>query len=830
MANIDEEYVKLTLSNKGIRTNPLDANANLLPDILDKGMLSDLDKHLRAIKQTILSASNFTAYFNENMKKINEVTGEMVQSFFVRKSDLTNVVSALKRKDTELSKGKTYFDFNNLDEKGQPTSASISYLEDMKVEDVKMLTLKRKRAGKIAQSLAGEAVHDYLGGKAYFSSPKDRDAEKMSFDIPVTESDINALGGMKEAKKHYSKILTSVLKDSESTKYSSAETKSRKEDEEEKERKEKEKEKEKKDREEKAESKESRRKTLRTLSLVIASLTAIADIARRILTATLTRVSEAQATSVNAHNLGMSYYKARSFNYQDLAHGLEEGTTMSAISDIQSQFGDATNINDKSLAILARVMGASVSDLVKSGLGGKEPDKLLESILNSYFNNFLNGKNSLGQAVGREQAMRELTTSLKEVSPDIAKIFARMADEYMYGLNKGSYSDYSGFMGLHKVYNSGLNDADFLRFKELGQAVDDLSSKFKNLKDNLLAKLTPALASFISWADKLDIGKSSKEIITDSKEARKKLNEVAQKSYEQSNSILSSTGISDWSVDAILDSYSEATSNKLFKDSNLVRQYGSIVKAFSDKGKMAELELIIALMQRSKKATKESSKTKARYSAIDWSEGALGTSLNDIDLLSKEDEDNIYANTLKNYIDSRFLNGELDLNWLSQNGSLIERRNITYLAQALDRNRKDKKFKYRPNGNGEYSVDNIDEVNKDLMDFIANADEATLAKFVKDWESISNSGYMGRDAYNASKEDFNTDRLFRQQALMYATEASKGMSNVTGFKASAKGDNKLTLTLIQKDAKGNILEKPVVIPLDITAHEEIKMDFANAIE
>ena len=830
MANIGDDYVKITLSNKGIRTNPLDANANLLPDILDKGTLSDLDKHLRAIKQTILSASNFTAYFNENMKKINEVTGEMVQSFFVRKSDLTNVVSALKRKDTELSKGKTYFDFNNLDEKGQPTSASISYLEDMKVEDVKMLTFKRKRAGKTAQSLAGEAVHDYLGGKAYFSSPKDRDAEKMSFDIPVTESDINALGGMKEAKKHYSKILTSVLKDSESTKYSSAETKSRKEDEEEKERKEKEKEKEKKDREEKAESKESRRKTLRTLSLVIASLTAIADIARRILTATLIRVSEAQATSVNAHNLGMSYYKARGFNYQDLAHGLEEGTTMSAISDIQSQFGDATNINDKSLAILARVMGASVSDLVKSGLGGKEPDKLLESILNSYFNNFLNGKNSLGQSVGREQAMRELTTSLKEVSPDIAKIFARMADEYMYGLNKGSYSDYSGFMGLHKVYNSGLNDADFLRFKELGQAVDDLSSKFKNLKDNLLAKLTPALANFISWADKLDIGKSSKEIITDSKEARKKLNEVAQKSYEQSNSILSATGISDWSVDEILDSYSEVTSNKLFKDSNLVRQYESIVNAFSDKGKMAELELILALMQRSKKATKESGKTKARYSAIDWSEGALGTSLNDIDLLSKEDEDSIYANTLKNYIDSRFLNGELDLNWLSKNGSLIERRNITYLAQALDRNRKDKKFKYRPNGNGEYSVDNIDEVNKDLKDFIANADGATLAKFVKDWESISNSGYMGRDAYNASKEDFNTDRLFRQQALMYATEASKGMSNVTGFKASAKGDNKLTLTLIQKDAKGNTLEKPIVIPLDITAHEEIKMDFANAIE
>lgn len=828
MANVNSDYVKITLRNAGIRMNPLDKNNDPLPDVLDKGMLSDLDKHLRAIKQTIISASNFTAYFNENMKKINEATGEMVQSFFVRKSDVPNVVSALRRKNNELAQGRTYLDFNHLDDKGQPTPTLISYLKGAQFEDVQMLNFRRKRAGKLAQSLAEEAV-DNMGGRAYFSSPKNRQKELMSFDIPVTESEINALGGMKEAKKYYGKILTGELK--ESTKYSNLEVKNRREEEEAKKKKEEEKEKAKREREENAEKKENRRHTLRTIGLVVTLLTTIADITRRILTATLTRASEAQATSVNAHSLGISYQKARNFNYQDLAHGLTEGTTMNALSDIQSQFGDVTNINEKSLEILARVMGSSVADLVKSGLGGKEPDKLLESILNSYFKNFLNGKNSLGQSVGQEQAMRELTTVLNEVSPDIANIFARMADEYMHGINKGSFSDYSGFMGLHKVYNSGLNDADFLRFKELGQATDDLASKFKNLKDNLLAKLTPALASFISWADKLDIGKSDKEIITDSREARKKLYGIAQESYEQSSDVLSTTGINKWSVDTIFKAYSEATSNKAFKDNKLVRQYNTILKEFKNKGKTAELELVLALMQRSEKATKESGKADAKYSPIDWSEGALDTSLGDINIFSEEENNSIWADTMRNYIASRFLGGEVDLNWLKQNGTEAEKKNITYLAMALDRNRKGKKFEYRDEwGSGEYEVQNIDEVNKVLKDYIANADEEALAKLAKDWESIAKGIFTGGKAWRASSQDFNADRLFKQQALWYATEASRGMNNVTGFKASSKGDNKLTITLIQKDSKGNTIEKPVVIPLDITAHEEIKMDFANAIK
>lgn len=532
MANIDEEYVKITLSNKGIMTNPLDKNNNPLPPILDKGMLSDLDKHLRAIKQTILSASNFTAYFNENMKKINEVTGEMVQSFFVRKSDLTNVISALKRKDTELSKGKTYFDFNNLDEKGQPTSASISYLEDMKVEDVKMLTFKRKRAGKIAQSLAGEAVHDYLGGKAYFSSPKDRDAEKMSFDIPVTESEINALGGMKEAKKHYSKILTSVLKDSESTKYSSAETKKRKEEEEVKKIREEEKEKAKEEREEKAERKENRRKTLSNIIFIVTVLTAIADIARRILSATLARASEVTKEDANAIKTGVNPFIAQKYKRMEKAVGLDEGTMLNASRAILQSFGQEDKIDEGAMGLLANVIkGTGIEKAIRSGKGGARPDEVAKDIINAFYNQAMQGKDWSDNYVGRESAFINLIDRLGRFSPDMANVLSTMYYLNTSELYKGkikSFDDLINLQGEQSEWNINRKVME-----NLGIEIEGLTAKIKTLKENILDSFGSSLLRLVDWIDNSEI------FMTESKkfERRMRNKQLNEEAYTKMTSL-----------------------------------------------------------------------------------------------------------------------------------------------------------------------------------------------------------------------------------------------------------------------------------------------------
>ena len=519
MAGQIDDFIKLTFNNRGILT----------PDgKIDKSMLANFDRHMKAIENAIQSASNYQAFINDSYKKINQLTGEAEKAFFIRASDYANVVEAIKKANERI--------FPKVKDENETREYRYS------AEKAKMFQYKRQRAGKVSQSLAEEVVTDRLGGTFGFASAKDKQKEKVTIGLFATESEISSMGGEKEAKKQLSKNLTQELK--MSTQYSSLEVKNRKEAEEKKQLREKEKkdreikkaeekkkrdderkvrqeksDAEKRERKEKADKKTRNRKLLHFVGVIVTALGVVADITRRILTTALKNASKEERDAVRAHALGMSSVKYRGLRYQDTAHGLEEGTTANGISDIQSKFGDVTNIDEKSLSVLARVMGTEVAELVRSGMGGKEPDKLFENIINKFFNNFLQGKNSLGQSVGKEQALRELTTVLNEVSPAIASVFARMGDEYLYGINKGKFTNYTGFMGLHTIYNSGNSPVAYIQTKELGQATDDLIAKFHNLKDNVLDKLSEPLSRFISWASKLDVGKGAEDIMVDRKKA-----------------------------------------------------------------------------------------------------------------------------------------------------------------------------------------------------------------------------------------------------------------------------------------------------------------------
>lgn len=830
MANVNSDYVKITLRNAGIRMNPLDKNNDPLPDILDKSMLSDLDKHLRAIKQTIISASNFTAYFNENMKKINEATGEMVQSFFVRKSDVPNVVSALRRKNNELAQGRTYLDFNHLDDKGKPTPTLISYLKGAQFEDVQMLTFRRKRAGKLAQSLAEEAV-DNMGGRAYFSSPKNRQKELMSFDIPVTESEINALGGMEEAKKYYSKILTNELKSS--TKYSSLETKNRKEAEEEKERAEKEKEKEKREREENTEKKEQKRKTYHILTVISGILLTVADLVRRILTNALKRASKEERDSVNAHSLGMSYTKYRNLGYQDIAHGLEEGTTVGGIQDIQTRFGDVTNIDENALKILARVMGTEVADLVRSGMGGKEPDKLFERVIDKFFNNFLLGKNSLGQDVGQAQALRELTTVLSEVSPNIAKVFARMGDEYLYGINKGKFTNHEGFMGLHTVYTNGLTPFDFLFTKELGQTVDDLTARFKTLKDNILDALTPALSKFIIWANKLNVGKSESEIVKDKTEAK----QLYKKEQYKYSGLMSDTlkaynlnprdfgyNTEEELLDNLAKDYTYYTSDNLFHldEQARVRKFLSY---FNKNNAVSVGAMLLSFAQMREKAYKQGDKGE-NYSPLEWSEGFFMDKASGLiksgrikALFSEEDTLQAGIRGWNNWVGSAFYGGKFSVKEFKEkekrgNLSLSERQALTYLAMAINqlKGKSVVPLTHSFNGSDYLGGGDWDKLEKEVSKYIKTDEDK--GKLFNLWQNKMGSlayAYEEEQAGIKEQEKYLVRKLFAN----YVALAGGVEGNIASITATQK-NNILTLNIVEKDEKGRVKKNPktLQIPFD----------------
>lgn len=257
--------------------------------------------------------------------------------------------------------------------------------------------------------------------------------------------------------------------------------------------------------------KASRKKTLAILGVVVSVLGTIADITRRILTASLARASEARKEAIEARTVGMTYIASRELNTKDVGHGLAQGTTMGAIQDIQAKFGDITKLDEQALQTLARVMGGGVQSMVTSGMGGTQPDVLLSNILNKFFENFKQGKNSLGQMVGQEQAKRELTTVLREVSPQIASIFSTMANDYSQGIYAGKFRTYEEYQGLVKDYKMGLTEGEFQKFTELGAVVDQLKAKFMNLKDDILVKFGNAISDLVVKANNTEFGMSGKE-------------------------------------------------------------------------------------------------------------------------------------------------------------------------------------------------------------------------------------------------------------------------------------------------------------------------------
>ncbi len=269
--------------------------------------------------------------------------------------------------------------------------------------------------------------------------------------------------------------------------------------------------------------KAERREKLGVAKMIIGSILVVADIARRILTSVLNNASKARSDASMAWSEGMTYKDVMLYNAYDKTFGLKEGTSGKAISDLQAKFGDITNLDEKALGTLARVMGGEVKQLVYSGIGGDEPDKLLESVLNKFFEQYKSGKNSLGQYVGQEQALRELTTVLRGVSPEIAMIFSTMAHEWKTGANAGTFSNYTEMKKKVQYNRGGLSDVELNALTSLGSTANLLNTTAKQLITLLQNKISLGLSKLIDKIADTRIGESAEQRIEHDRKNRELL-------------------------------------------------------------------------------------------------------------------------------------------------------------------------------------------------------------------------------------------------------------------------------------------------------------------
>lgn len=529
-----EELTRFYMSNKELK----DSAGNV-----DKSAIKDWNAQVRQMTRALESATNGLV----KVIKTIDANGNALATFDVKRSQTGNAQSVF---DRVLGNIETRYEYKAKSLAEAPYAAGLS-----KTENFRRISFHKSFHGALAQKTAKDAV-EAVGGTAV-PDPSQKMKDRMKIDFAVSENEWNQ--ALQKANGDATKATTSLsgkfirrnLKQAE--KYSDGVQANQKEKDEARQ----------KSREEK-EDNTNRRKMLHWLTVVVGFLSGIADITRRILTASIARASETKRDSLNAKSLGVTYSDMREYRAQEIAMGLEKGIITAGMSELQAGIGDITNLDQNMLTELAKVLKSKVIKGIELGSGQTDLDNVYKEILNTYFARGQNGVNSAGVQVGKYQAERELATALEKAGlGKLAEVLRNMFYTNDTGIYRGRLSTqdaFSDYMGLTTAYTMGISATERRKASELGAVIDDIKKTFNDLKDNLETGLILALGGVINKINNLQIGKSAEEKLTDNKNniklnlaAYKRLSGYSANAREQYSALFENAGVNvaDFGIEGV---------------------------------------------------------------------------------------------------------------------------------------------------------------------------------------------------------------------------------------------------------------------------------------
>ena len=263
-----------------------------------------------------------------------------------------------------------------------------------------------------------------------------------------------------------------------------------------------------------------------TLIKIIALITTLTDITRRILSSVLNIATQQVKDTIEAHNLGISREQLRDYRRVETAHGMKEGTISGALAGEQQKYGNITSLDEKSLEYIALIMGNKVSEMATMGLGASNPEAIVGAIVDRA-NELANaGYNSVGQYVGEAQARRELYSYLLKYSPQIADIFATMQEE-QHNINsifRNQVSTFEKFKNSVGVQRNTTQAGEGV-LVTLGQEWNVLKQVLEDIKHVLAVTLAPYLVRILRRLNNMRVGMNEGEKLrlnTENKEANEK--------------------------------------------------------------------------------------------------------------------------------------------------------------------------------------------------------------------------------------------------------------------------------------------------------------------
>ena len=496
---------------------------------VDKSFLKDWKTQTDAMTRALNSATNSL------LKAVTRIDkdGNAFSTWYVPRNQKSNALSAFNQKllDFETKYG---YEAGSL--------SSDPYTKIKNESDSRIITFNKSFYGAHSKKVLKDIVNE-LGGIAELNPTKKR-KDQMKIDFPVSEYAwqeelAKTDGDVSKAKENLKNaFIRKNLKPA--VKYSDDVLSERKE-----------KEKIEEEKKEEKEKKQSRVSALGKIAIVAKVLTTIADITRRILTATLQRASEITKERQDAVSNGTTQEKVRQYYTTEGAMGMGKGTILAGMQELKSGLGNLANLDTNMLSELAKVLRSDIISGIKLGEAGTNTENVMKQILDAYYKQAQRGVNSIGQQVGVRNAEIEMAGALEKAGlGKLAEVLRSMFYANDTGIYKGRVTGFDSLNSLSPHYTNGLTDVDNKYASELGQSINALKQRFNDLKENLEQGLLISLGNLINQINNWDIGKSVKEKTEDNRtnsvllsKARAQYTNRAESASKRANKILKDAGI-----------------------------------------------------------------------------------------------------------------------------------------------------------------------------------------------------------------------------------------------------------------------------------------------
>lgn len=496
---------------------------------VDKSFLKDWKTQTDAMTRALNSATNSL------LKAVTRIDkdGNAFSTWYVPRNQKSNALSAFNQKLLDFETKYGY----------EAGSLSLEPYAKIKNEsDSRIITFNKSFYGAHSKKVLKDIVNE-LGGTAELNPTKKR-KDQMKIDFPVSEYAwqeelAKTDGDVSKAKENLKNaFVRKNLKPA--VKYSDDVLSERKE-----------KEKIEEEKKEEKEKKQSRVSLLGKIAIIAKVLATIADITRRILTATLQRASEITKERQDAVSNGTTQEKVRQYYTTEGAMGMGKGTVLEGMQELKSGLGNTANLDNNMLYELSKVLSRDIINGIKLGDAATNTENVMKQILDAYYKQAQRGVNSLGHQVGIRNAEIEMAGALEKAGlGKLAEVLRSMFYANDTGIYKDRVTNFDSFNSLSPHYTNGLTEVDNKYASELGQSVNALKQRFNDLKENLEQGLLISLGNLINKINNWDIGKSVKEKTEDNRtnsvllrKARAQYTNRAENASKRANKIVKDAGI-----------------------------------------------------------------------------------------------------------------------------------------------------------------------------------------------------------------------------------------------------------------------------------------------